>query len=205
MVNYNNGKIYKICSKTMEGEIYIGSTTKQYLSQRMDSHRHNYKRWKNEKNPKHIRSYDIFDKYGLENCEIILIESVNCNSKEELHRREAFYIKSMKCVNHVIPLRTEKEYREDNKEHILAIHRKRYQENVEVRDKIKDLGKVYRDANVEMFKERKKLYREINKEAIKLRKSARIICECSLDICKDKLSRHIKTPKHLKLMKEKEE
>jgi len=39
MVNYQNGKIYfiePICEHE-ENERYIGSTTKQYLSQRMES------------------------------------------------------------------------------------------------------------------------------------------------------------------------
>ena len=45
MVNYNNGKIYKI-ENNIDDMIYIGSTTKQYLSQRMDKHRSSYKRWK---------------------------------------------------------------------------------------------------------------------------------------------------------------
>ena len=51
MVNYNNGKIYKIepIVDHDEGDIYIGSTTKHYLSQRMDKHRGNYKSWKNGK------------------------------------------------------------------------------------------------------------------------------------------------------------
>jgi hypothetical protein len=84
MVNYLNGKIYKIepnCEHE-EHEIYIGSTTKKYLSQRMDKHRSDYKRWKIRK-AKKIMSYDLFDKYGIENCCILLIESVNANSKDE--------------------------------------------------------------------------------------------------------------------------
>ena len=48
MVNYGNGKIYKIeCLTT--GLIYVGSTTKQYLSQRMDKHRMEYRYWKTKK------------------------------------------------------------------------------------------------------------------------------------------------------------
>ena len=50
-INYKNGKIYKIepiCEHD-EGEIYIGSTTKQYLSQRMTAHRNGYKRFKEGK------------------------------------------------------------------------------------------------------------------------------------------------------------
>jgi hypothetical protein len=42
MVNYGNGKIYKIESH-LGDKIYIGSTTKQYLSQRMDKHRSEYR------------------------------------------------------------------------------------------------------------------------------------------------------------------
>ena len=45
MVNYGNAKVYKIWS-TAGDKIYIGSTTKEYLSQRMDKHRSGYKQWK---------------------------------------------------------------------------------------------------------------------------------------------------------------
>jgi 2,3-bisphosphoglycerate-independent phosphoglycerate mutase len=47
-INYKNGKIYKI-EPTVdhdEGDVYIGSTTKEYLSQRMVQHRDNYKTYK---------------------------------------------------------------------------------------------------------------------------------------------------------------
>ena len=46
--NYNKGKIYKIepiCDHD-EGDIYIGSTTKDYLSQRMVFHKGDYIKWK---------------------------------------------------------------------------------------------------------------------------------------------------------------
>ncbi len=206
MVNYNNGKIYKIEPKCehSEGDIYIGSTTKQYLSQRMDSHRRLYKQWKNENNPKHTRSYDLFDKYGLENCEIILIENVNCDSKEELHRREAFHIKSNKCVNVVIPLRTEKEYYEEHKQRKFALNKMRYQENAEVREKVKLSGKAYRDANKELIKERKRLYREKNKDKIKAKQSLTYVCECGKELTKAKKNRHEQTKRHQELMKQNE-
>jgi hypothetical protein len=45
---YNNSKIYKIeplCDYEEEGDIYIGSTTKKYLCERMAEHRKDYKRW----------------------------------------------------------------------------------------------------------------------------------------------------------------
>ena len=52
MVNYNNGKIYKIvpiCEGADEGDVYIGSTTKEYLSQRMVQHRADYNKWQKRK------------------------------------------------------------------------------------------------------------------------------------------------------------
>ena len=48
MVNYTNSKVYKIWS-TQGNKIYIGSTTKYYLSQRMDKHRTDYRRWKDKR------------------------------------------------------------------------------------------------------------------------------------------------------------
>ena len=100
MVNYNNGKIYKIepIVDHDEGDIYIGSTTKQYCSQRLDTHRGNYKLWKNNKYRK-VQVFEIFDKYGVSNCQIVLIETVNAESKDELLAREKHYIKSCKCLN----------------------------------------------------------------------------------------------------------
>jgi hypothetical protein len=136
MTNYNNGKIYKIepIIDHEEDEIYIGSTTKELLCQRMANHRYGYKSWKNGKFHK-ITSFDLFDKYGIDNCKIILLELVNAKSKDELVSRESFYIRSLNCVNKTILLRTQKEYREDNKE-VIKEHKKIYRENN--KDKIKE-------------------------------------------------------------------
>ena len=42
MINYSNGKIYKIEPINGEdGDVYVGSTTKEYLSQWMATHRNN--------------------------------------------------------------------------------------------------------------------------------------------------------------------
>ena len=122
MVNYANGKIYKIVpidGIDGDGDVYIGSTTKQYLSQRMVCHRKDYVQWKrgNLKVSK-VNSFDIFDKHNVDNCRIILLETFPCQSRDELTSREAFYIRSMDCVNKIIPHRTRQEYRYDNKESI---------------------------------------------------------------------------------------
>ena len=50
-MKYSQGKIYKIepIVEHDEGDIYIGSTCCNYLSQRMKKHRKDYHCWKNGK------------------------------------------------------------------------------------------------------------------------------------------------------------
>ena len=103
MVNYQNSKIYKIVSSQTD-KVYIGSTTKTYLSQRMAEHRANYKKYSNEKFY-YLTSFEIV-KY--DDAEIILIEAFSCETKDELHARERYWIEyTIKCVNKYLPTRTD--------------------------------------------------------------------------------------------------
>lgn len=157
MTNYNNSKIYKIkpiCEHD-EGEIYIGSTNRQNLSTRMIEHKYQYKRWKKGLRTKTM-CFDIFDKYCINNVEIILIESVNANNKNELLEREAYYIKTLKCVNKNIPNRTKKEYRTDNQDKIYSVKKIYNEKN---KEKIKKQKQNYYIQNRENILEQKKLYR----------------------------------------------
>ena len=100
MVNYQNGKIYRIdCLST--GKVYIGSTTKETVAKRLAEHVSKFKQWKAGKS-----NYTSFQIIEQGNYKITLIELYPCNSKDELSRREGFYIRSMECVNKVIPNRT---------------------------------------------------------------------------------------------------
>ena len=187
-INYKNGKIYKI-EPTVdhdEGDVYIGSTTKEYLSQRMVYHRKDYKKFKNAKKSK-TTAFNLFDKYGIDNCDIILLESVEANSKDELHQREAHYIKTIKCVNKYIPLRTSKEYRQDNKE------------------QIKERNKQYRQNNKDVILERQRLYRNANKEMISEKRKEKFICDCGSTVVKDRKAKHLRTLKHINFCKQSEE
>ena len=144
MVNYSNGKIYKIepVSGGEEGDVYIGSTT-QPLSKRMVCHRSHYKQWKEGTRGK-TNSFELFDKYGVESCQITLLETVESNSKEELLAKERYYIKSLDCVNKIVAGRTKPEYYIENKEQISKKSKQYYENN----------------------KEKKQLYRSQNKEQI---------------------------------------
>jgi len=124
MNKYEKAKIYKIES-LLGNKIYIGSTTNDYLSNRMAKHRNRYKDYKLEKGDKYY-SFDVFDEYGIENCVITLIENYKCNDINELRERERFHIKSLDCVNKNIPTRTLKEYYIDNQKKIKDRSKKRY-------------------------------------------------------------------------------
>ena len=105
--DYQKTKIYKIESH-LGDKIYVGSTAKEYLSQRFQQHKNDYKRWKNGKG-NNITSFVLFDEYGIENCSIVLIEACLCNSKDEKNAKEGHYIKTLNCVNKVVVGRTREE------------------------------------------------------------------------------------------------
>jgi len=180
-MNYQKGKIYKIMSN-MGDKIYIGSTTKEYLSQRMTAHRYDYKRWKEEKKSK-ILSFDIFDEYGVENCKIILLELCPCNTKDELIARESHYIRTLTCVNKVIPDRTKQEYQ------------KEYRLNN--RELVSEKRKEYNTQNKEAISKQGKEYREINKENIREKQKQPFNCECGITCRIDSKPKHLRTKKHL--------
>jgi hypothetical protein len=94
MVNYKQGKIYKIeCNVT--GLIYIGSTCKKTLAQRMSHHRWTYRKYmKGKKN-----YYSSFEVMKNNDYVIILIENYPCNSKDQLFSRERYWTNEIKCVN----------------------------------------------------------------------------------------------------------
>lgn len=157
MVNYNNGKVYKIQSPC--GLVYYGSTT-QKLSRRMTMHRYDVKRNKN------LTSIPVVKAGGI----ISLVELVPCNSKEELHARERFYIDNNECVNKNKPRRKEeylnyrKRWCEENKEHVQLKRKEYYKNNKEKRIAY---SKQYYEDNKEHVKEYVKEYHKNNKEHVK--------------------------------------
>ena len=142
----------------------------------MARHRTDYKRFLKCGKGSHIRSYDLFNEYGIENCKIELIEYYKCDTVQELRRKEGEHIKNTECVNKRVDGRTQKEYREDNKDRVQARDKVRwityYQEHKEEiiaqkseyreknRDTINEKAKAYYEANKEKVNEQAKKYRE---------------------------------------------
>jgi hypothetical protein len=176
MVNtefYKNGKIYKIIDNTT-GNIYIGCTCKK-LCQRIAQHRTAYKSFLNGTG-NYITSFEIL-KNG--NYSIILLEVYSCESKEQLNKRERYYIDTIECVNKVIPTRTNKEYYEANKETFKNNNKIYYEDNKEInkiyRETNKDKIKKYYEDNKDKILKQKKIYCEANKQNIAAKRHERYI------------------------------
>ena len=88
MVNYARGKIYKIINR-INTDIYIGSTVKKYLSQRMGTHQSCIY-------TSNSKLYLSMRSLGFEHFKIVLIENFPCQSKDELRAREQYYIDELK-------------------------------------------------------------------------------------------------------------
>ena len=160
MVNYQLGKIYKIVCNTT-GIMYIGSTCEANLARRLSNHKSDFKRWK-EKSKNVTASCEVIEN---NNYEIILIENYPCNSKDELHARERFFIENNHCVNRSIPTRTMKEYDQDNKERIRETKKIYFAKN---KQKIKEYQQQWYEDHKETVKAQNKIWCQENKERRKV-------------------------------------
>lgn len=187
MVNYQNGKIYKIINTENNEIVYIGSTT-QPLCKRYSDHIH--------KAPNH---------------KIILIENYACNSKEELCMKEQEIIEEhTNLLNKQKAYRSEeelkeynKEYRQNNKEYYKEKNKEHYKKN---KNKIKEYNKDYREKNREYLNKKHKDFYENNREYFnewyknnKEKRQEKINCEfCNCLITKPNIKQHQKSIKCMK-------
>lgn len=99
VINYNKfhySKIYVLHSDDFE-TIYIGSTVCT-LEKRFKEHIRSYDyRFKNYQS--NSSSHKIFEKYGIDNVTISLLEHYKCETLKDLHDKEYEYINKFDCVN----------------------------------------------------------------------------------------------------------
>ena len=155
MVNYNNGKIYKIIDNTTDN-FYLGSTAYPELYQRLDKHR-GYRKEFLKTGKKFITSKIILDN---EDYKIILLELFPCGSRDELRAQEQSWMDNLRCENMVNKYNAKGPNLEKNK-----ITSKKYYDNN--KDEIIEKQKIYRDAHKEEMVEYSKTYRDTHKNEIK--------------------------------------
>ena len=134
-------KIYRIVDNT-NGNIYIGKTKQKYLSKRLGQHRERMTCMSREI----IKNGD----YKIE-----LIEETEDES------RERYWIENTDCINKQIPGRTQKEWREDNKEKVIQ-NKKKYSDKPENKEKKKEYQKKHHEKNKDYQEE----YRKKNKDKL---------------------------------------
>lgn len=179
MLNYDNGKIYKIISDQSD-KIYIGSTTKKYLSSRLASHVKNFKAWKKGSYNKYVSSYEILE---YEDHKIILIESYPCKTRDELRSREQYWIEKFKdlCVNMYFAYGGTKG----------EMKRREY---IKHKDRYVEYHKEYHIKNSNKINERAKEYQSKNNDKIK----QKVFClYCGNETRKTHLARHNQSQKHI--------
>jgi hypothetical protein len=183
MVDYTKSKIYKItCNIT--GLTYYGSTVNP-ISKRVNHHRCIFRTGNSECTSKQVLIGGDYD-YSL-------VEEFSCENKDQLHKRERFYIENNDCVNKQIPSRTLKEYYKQNKDRIKAKNKEYWDQN---RNELLETVKKYYKKNKDKFQHKSKEYYEENKDRILVNQKTKVTCECGSVVNKSSLVRHKRTKKH---------
>lgn len=165
-IDYSKSKIYMIepTCEYEEGDIYIGSTVRP-LSERMSDHR---------KPSNNCSSKLLFQKYGVSNCKIVLIEECPCETKEQLLKKEGEHIRSKKCVNKQIVGRTVVEKVEKYTTYNNSHKEEHKQYAIDNQAKIKIYQQDYRNKHKEKTKEYDKNNRERANELRRLRTTSSV-------------------------------
>jgi hypothetical protein len=176
MVNYQQGKIYRIIDNT-NGNIYVGSTCKKTLAQRLSQHNFEYKKYCNSLCYYVVSSFDIL-KNG--DYKISLIEDFPCDNKDQLRAREQYWIDNTDCINKKSAFLTSeqreqynKNYYQQNKERLNDMNKTYHEKN---KDAIRNWLKQYREKNKDLVKEQNKKYRQ--KKKLKLQEQEEAKSEC---------------------------
>jgi hypothetical protein len=96
------GRIYKIEPKCQEcdiGDVYFGATCRN-IDVRYKEHIKKYLAYKGGRPQyKFVSSYTLFEKYGIENCRIVVMEEVVYEDVMQVRMLENNYIVNNLCVN----------------------------------------------------------------------------------------------------------
>lgn len=197
MVNYQMGKIYKITS-TQTDKIYVGSTCKKYLSERLSAHKSAYRTRASGRSSK-CASFDIL---CFDDAMIVLIELFPCNSKDELFAREQHHMDLNKQIivnqcnakgRNIENLKEyQKQWKKENPDS-LAKTKQKYRATSHGKETEKNTREEYRCS------ERGKAKAKEEQARRKLRK---YMCECGSTVCAGAKSQHLKSTKHIDFMTE---
>jgi len=210
------GFIYKISSNKGD-KVYVGQTT-EGLNQRFARHKSCFK---DVKRPNATKCTILFHEYGIENCNIELLESVSYTEEtiNILGEREDHWIKTIPNTVNVkrnTPFTEERakeskrayyEKNKDTEEYKKRAHEISVRYMGSHREEQREKARKYREENPEKIEENNKIqYQKIkqNQERYQAR-MARILewvtCECGTRVQRGNLSRHKKSNVHQSFLK----
>ena len=159
-----SGTVYCITC-LISNKKYIGSTTKEDINHRLVQHLNAYNSFLNHKT-EYCTSFDVIKN---RNVMIESLERVSYDEKEELKKRERYFIETMDCVNKNIPSRTLKEYYCDNIEYFKNYYAKHKNHERYKRTHVCECGVFYslnnKNQHLNTLKHKKILYPFIYNES----------------------------------------
>jgi len=206
------GRIYKIVAG-QSNECYVGSTFDE-LRYRFKNHKNAFR----NNSKRQCLSFTLFEKYGIENCSIMLIKEYEVEDHRHLEVYETLWIKKLKSINKMEPCGgiltkiKQKQYREANRKTLCERSKAYHEKNKRIiNEKRKEYSKQYYEANKERYKqyreerkeklsEYKKGYHEVNKEAIAQKRKEKVTCECGCVISMWSMYAHKKSQRHMDLI-----
>lgn len=160
-MDYSKGKIYKIFN-TANDLLYVGSTTQDTVQKRFVKHK-----TASNKNMS-TKLYQAMNEIGRDCFFVELLEEFSCKSRQELLAREGYWIKKLDTYNNgynkQVPGRSQKEYKEINKERYAEFYKSYYETN---KSELANYKKEWYENNKEKVIESKKIYAQNNVEKVR--------------------------------------
>jgi hypothetical protein len=207
------GYVYKLVSNDIEvTECYVGTT--ENMRVRKNQHKSSCNKVDGKHYNLHVYQF-IREHGGFENWQMILVETVEFETRPQLRARERHWMEQLGAtLNKLVPNRTSREYRQENADHIKQYNKQYRQENA---DHIKQYNKQYRQENADHIKQKNKQYYQENAEyfkqynkqyhkqyyqdnatQIKQYNSKKINCSyCDCTFTQGNKARHIKSKTHI--------
>ena len=151
MVNYANGKVYKV--ESISGNLVFYSSTTLELSHRMAEHRAQLKRYTENQNVVMSRPQkyiSVFRVLEFDDAKIILVANCNCKKNTELKAYEHDFIKKNDCVNKIYAEEKKKELRARKEKYCVLLKNRIPCNRIE-----KQLLRIYKEKEARELKQKK--------------------------------------------------
>ena len=97
-MRYENSKVFKIYPVFNHKKIYIGYTTRNYLSGVKAVYKNDFKQYLLGK-ARYAKYYELFKEYGVDDCVFEVIEEYPVDNVYQIRERVKYHVDRIDCVN----------------------------------------------------------------------------------------------------------